>query len=94
MSEVQKATVVRHGQKLCLTGYDECEAINTNMDFCQKLRSSEFALQWGLSINQTGSQLALTSVLLSGLGYAVSDSAFKDEWGAAAGIIEGPTSAL
>jgi len=28
MSEVQKATVACHGQKLCLTGYDECEVNN------------------------------------------------------------------
>jgi len=79
MSEVKKATVTCHGQKLCLTCYDACEAINTNMNLCQKLRSSEFALQWGLTINQTGSQLALTNVLLSGLGYAVSNGSFKDE---------------
>ena len=79
MRELQKATVGRHGQKLSLTGHAECEVINTNMDFCQKLCSSEFALQWGLSINQKGSQSALTSVLSSGLGYAVSDGSFKDE---------------
>jgi len=35
--ELQKASVARHGQKLCLTGYNECIAIKTNFDFCQKL---------------------------------------------------------
>ncbi len=94
MSEIKKATVARHGQKWCLTGYNECEAINTNMDWCQKLRSSEFTLQWGLTINQTGSQSALTNTFSGGLGYAVSDGSFKDEWGSAAWIIEGPTSEL
>jgi len=94
MSEVQKATVACHGQKLCLTGYDACEVINTNMDLCQKLCLSEFAIQWGLAINQTGSQLALINVLSSGLGYVVSDGSLKDKRGSAVWIIEGPTSAL
>jgi len=94
LREIKKATVVRQGQKWCLMGYDECEAINTNMDWCQKLRSSEFTLQWGLTINQTGSQSALTNAFSGGLGYVVSDGSFKDERGSAAWIIEGPTSEL
>jgi len=94
MSKIKKATIARHGQKLCLTGYDACEAINTNMDWCQKLCSSEFAIQRGLKINQTGSQSALTNAFSCGLGYAVSDGSFKDERGSATWIIDGPTSAL
>jgi len=92
--ELQKATVGGHDQTLSFSGHAECKAMNTNMDFCQKLRSFKFALQWGLSINQQGSQSALNSVISSGLGYAVSDGSFKDERGSAAWIIKGPTSAL
>jgi len=92
VSELQKATVSRQGQKLCLTGYHTCEATNNNLDFCQKIRASEFALQWGLSIHQTGGQYALLEFFSQGLGYAVSDGSFKDAKGSAAWIIEGPTS--
>jgi len=92
--ELQKALVARHGQKLSLTGYDECIAIKTNFNFCQKLQSLEFSLQWGLSISQTGGQYALLLALSQGLGYAVSDGSFKDKKGSVAWIIEDPTSAL
>jgi len=92
--ELQKATVTRQGQKLSLTGYNERKAINTNLDLCQKLCSSKFALQWGISISQMRGQYALISALSRSLGYAMSDGSFKDEKGSKAWIIKGPTSAL
>jgi len=92
--ELHKASIARHGQKLCLTRYDACEEALTNQDFCQWLRSVEFSLQWGLSVQQTGGQQTLLQTLSQGQGYAVSDGSYKDEMGAAAWIIEGPTLAL
>jgi len=85
---------MRHGQKLCLTGYDACDVVPTNQDFCQQLRSTEFSRQWGLSVQQSGGQKTLLHALSHGHGYAVSDGSYKDERGAAAWIIEGSTSAL
>jgi len=77
--ELHKAMVAKQGQKLSLTGYNVCKAINTNLDSCQKLCSSKFALQWEISISQMGGQHKLISALSHGLGYAVSNGSFKDK---------------
>ncbi len=58
------------------------------------MRLAEFSLQWGLSIQLVGAQAAVWSTLSAGKGYAVSDGLYKNNTGAAAWIIEGPTSSL
>ena len=94
LNELCRATVLRRGTSILLTGSAACEPINQNYDFCQALRSSEFSLQWGLSIQLVGAQATVRSALSAGQGYAVSDGSFKNDTGAAAWIIEGPNSSV
>jgi len=58
------------------------------------MRLAEFSSQWGLSIQLVGAQAAIRSALSAGKGYAVSNSLYKNNTGAAAWIIEGPNSSL
>jgi len=58
------------------------------------MRSTDFSLKWGLSIQLVGAQAAVWSALSARQGYAVSDGSYKNNTGAAAWIIEGPNSSL
>jgi len=91
MLGLHKATTVIHGQKILLTGYDSCEQVDCNQDFCQVMLTTDFSTQWGLTLKLVGMQSTLQDALLSGKGCAVSNRLYKDETGAAAWIIEGQT---
>jgi len=56
------------------------------------MRNATIACHWELDIQLTGAQRDLQEALPQGLGYAVSDSSFKDTAGVAAWIIEGSDS--
>jgi len=91
LSTLAKATITKTGQKLLLTGFKECDQSPIGVDPCHQLRSATFSRQWQLQVQLEGLQ-ALLHQLSKGLGYAVSNSSFKAESGAAAWLIEGSNS--
>jgi len=93
MPELYKANVTTTGMWLIMTGCQTCEQAEQIMDFCQAARTMTFSQQWGLQLHLCGSQKALLHALSCGHSYAVSDGSYKEEYGSAAWIIEGPTSA-
>jgi len=94
LAELHKATTSRRGSTILLTGSAKCAQSNTNQDFCQAMRATEFSQQWGLTLNLTGSQTGLLAALSAGEGFAVCDGSYKDNTGAAAWIMEGQNSSI
>jgi len=82
------------GQKLILTSFNTCEQAPAGVNPCQQLCKVAFARQWNLIVHLEGTQWEFQKTLSHGDGYAVSNGLFKDELGAMAWIIEGPTLAL
>jgi len=83
--------MARCGQKILLTGCSVCKQSPQGVDPCQQLHEMTISQQWELNILLTSPQWTMTVALLEGNGYAVSDGLFKEDTGAAAWIIEGPT---